>query len=280
MTYFVNLRAGDYGAVCDPYLLSGDPLAADPPLMTSVDWTALKSLAKGKRVVLASHGFNVSYVDGLRSLARLETAMAMRSGELFLGVLWPGDFAIPAINYPFEDKVAMHAGKRLGGFCNQWLAGATSLSFVSHSLGARVILQAVETLDRPARHVCVTAGAVNADCLSTEYAASARQSRAVSTLSSREDMVLALAFPLADPIADILDEDHRPFERALGREGPMSPYGDNITPYQIPDDPAYGHGDYLPPSDFKDDDPTGEWTRAAAFIARAVRGEAQTWPPG
>ncbi len=278
MTLYVNLRAGPYGAVCQPYVLEGDALEADPPQVASVLWTDLPARVKGKDVLLAAHGFNVPYEDGLQSLGRLETALNMRGTELFLGVLWPGDWAIPAINYPFEDKIAMHGGALLAGFCNRWLAGARSISFLSHSLGVRVILQAIEGLSRPARRVCITAGAVNADCLTAEFAASAADAGSIVTLSSREDMVLALAFPLADPIADLMDLDHWPFQRALGREGPVDPYGPNITPFEIPNSPAYGHGDYFPPAGFNPPPPNGEWKKAVAFMARAFRGQDQTWP--
>ncbi|HEY2658930.1 MAG TPA: alpha/beta hydrolase [Caulobacteraceae bacterium] len=278
MTLYVNLRAGPYGAVCEPYVLEGDALANDPPQVTSTPWSDLPGRVKGKDVLLAAHGFNVSYEDGVQSLGRLETALDMRSTEVFFGVLWPGDWMIPAINYPFEDKIAMHGGALLAGFCNRWLAKARSVSFLSHSLGARVILQAIEGLSRPARRVCITAGAVNADCLTAEFAASARDAGTIFTLSSREDMVLALAFPLADPIADVMDQDHRPFQRALGREGPLDPYGDNITPFEIPNAPPYGHGNYFPPGGPGDPSPDGEWKQAVAFMARAFRGQPQTWP--
>ena len=279
MSLFVNLRGGDYGAVCEPYLLQGDPLV-EPPLMTSVTSETMPALARGKDVLLATHGFNVPYVAGLRSLSRLELGLAMRPNELFLGVLWPGDWVIPAVNYPFEDKIAMHAGRLLGAWCNRWLSGARSLSFVSHSLGARVVMEACEALKQPAQVLCVTAGAVNAGCLNEEYASAARNTGAVVTLASAKDHVLSLAFPIGDLIADILDDDHRPFERALGRKGPTKPYGPTISPWEIPDDAAFDHGDYLPPSALAQPapDPAAKWTSAVGFMGRAFRRQAQTWP--
>ncbi|MDR3509139.1 MAG: alpha/beta hydrolase [Caulobacteraceae bacterium] len=281
MSYFVNLRAGDYGAVCEPYVLAGDVLA-DPPGMVSTPYEVLPNLVRDKNVLLSTHGFNVNYVDGLRALGRLEAVTGPTSSEAVFGVLWPGDWAIPAINYPFEDRIAVHAGRLLGAFCNRWFSGAQSLSFVSHSLGARVVLEAVAALKRPARSLCITAGAIGADCLGAQYKAAAKNCERVVTLSSREDLVLALAFPIGDLIADILDLDHKPFQRALGRRGPEKPFGPPITASQIPDASDYDHGDYLPPSSLKqpvpDPDPAAKWPAAAAFMARAFRGQRQTWP--
>ena len=157
MTLFANLRGSSYGAVVDPILIDGDPFAAEPPAMRAFPWPGVEQRFAGKDVVLVTHGFNVSYVSGLRSLARLEQALHLGPQVQFLGVLWPGDWVVPAINYPFAINVARHAGTKLGGFCNQWLANARSLSFVSHSLGARVILEAVQALHRRTRMLCVTA---------------------------------------------------------------------------------------------------------------------------
>ena len=279
MTYFVNLRAGAYGAVCDPYVLKGDG-TADPPVVTSVYWDALPILAKGKDVLLAAHGFNVSYESGLASLTRLEAALQIRPNELFLGVLWPGDWVVPAVNYPFEDNIASHAGTLLGGFCNRWLASATSLSFLSHSLGARVILEAIKASSRRVRRACITAGAVNAACLTEEYAAVVGNCDEIRTLSSRMDLVLELAYPPGDFLADILDPDHPPFEPALGRGGPISPYGPSIRAYEIADAPPYDHSNYFPPSGPLPP-PAGqppEWEAAVAFMASAFRGQTPAWP--
>ena len=279
MTYFVSLRAGPYGAVCDPYVLQGDGTAV-PPAMTPVFWNALPILARGKDVLLAAHGFNVSYQDGLQSLGHLEAALAMQPDELFLGVLWPGDWVIPAINYPFEDSIASHGGALLGGFCNRWLATARSVSFLSHSLGARVVLDAIKATTLPVRRACITAGAVNADCLTSEFQAAAQKCGQIRTLSSLEDLVLKFAYPPGDLLADMLDPDHQPFEPALGRGGPIAPYESTVLPSEIPDAPPYDHGDYFPPSIpvLPPASPADKWRAAVTFMACAFRGQTPTWP--
>ena len=247
MTLFVNLRAGPYGAVCSPYVLRGDPLADDPPMMTPMLWESIPPLARRRRVILAAHGFNVPYADSLRSLGRLEAALQIQPSELFLGVTWPGDWIVPAINYPFEEGVAAKAGRLLGAFCGRWLAGASTVTLVSHSLGARVILEAIKSSSRRIHHACLAAGAINDRCLIDEYAAAAENCDVITTLSSLEDTVLEYAYPLGDVLADVLLPDHRECEAALGRRGPAAPIPTRVTPYEIPDADGYDHHDYFPP---------------------------------
>jgi hypothetical protein len=277
LSNFINLRAGPYGATCEGYVLQGDASG-----VTSLPYESIAALVQNRNVLLATHGFNVNYVDGVSSLGRLETVLAPTSNEVVFGVLWPGEWAIPAVNYPFEDKIAAQCGRLLGAFCNRWLTGAASLSLMSHSLGARVMLETLAALQgRRVRSLCIAAGAIGADCLTDQYPTALQNCDAVVTLSSMEDLVLSLAFPVGDLIADILDADHKPFQRALGREGPETPYPDPpIGARQIADAADYDHGDYLPPSapDAVFPDPAAKWWQATAFIGRAFRGLPQTWP--
>lgn len=283
MTYFVNMRAGPYGALCTPFVLTGDALP-DPPQVTTVIWEAVPYLVKNRDVFLGTHGFNVPYADGLRCLQRLEAVLAPDpAAEAFMGVLWPGDWAIQAVNYPFEDSISSHAGALLGDFCNRWLKSARSISMVSHSLGARVILGAIKASNRRIRHACITAGAVNSAALREEYAAAAQNCDDIRTLSSMQDMVLRLAYPPGDFLADALDPDHPQFEPAMGRGGPTAPFGANIHPTEIPDAPPYDHGDYFPPGKLPEPLPPAppggpDWRNAARFMADALRGRQPSWP--
>ncbi len=238
----------------------------------------IEPIVNGKNVLFAVHGFDVSYQQGACSLGQLEPQLSLGLSDIYFGVLWPGDYWIPVINYPFEGDVAIDCGRRLATFCKLWLSRAQSISFVSHSLGARLVLETIENLDRTARAVCLTAAAVNKDCLSTEYAGATANSSAVSLLASHNDLPLRLAFPIADLIADLLHEDHTPFQPALGYDGPPRPAQPPILfPWQIPDGDDYGHGDYLPPaSGLATTD--AKWHRVARFMANAYRGQPQKWP--
>jgi hypothetical protein len=99
-------------------------------------------------------------------------------------------------------------------------------------------------------------------------------------LASDEDRVLQLAFPVGDPFANLLHDDHAFFSAALGRRGPARPIPSKTTPSQIPSSSRYDHGDYLPSGAVAPAvNPDAKWPDAAAFMARAFRLQTQTWPP-
>jgi hypothetical protein len=278
VTYFLNFRAQPTGGgVIDPTLWEGDGTTTTQR-WSAVSATAMATLLRGKNVLFATHGFNVNQTDGAKSLGLLDDYLALSLPNVFIAMLWPGDSYIPIVDYPFEGNVAIDAGNRLADFCNTSCAAAQSLSFASHSLGARFVLQAVANLagGRKARSVCLAAAAVNRDCLTAEYAAAAQNAERISALASHMDDVLKIAFVIGDPFADLLHDDHTPFEPALGYDGPPAPPPPQPvqSPWQIPDKANYGHSDYLPPVDPK------RWPNAANFIKRAFLGQPQTWPKG
>jgi hypothetical protein len=172
-TCFLNFRAQSVGGpVVDPYLLQGDG-TADPLMLSVVPWPRVSQVVSGKNLLFVTHGFNVSYQGGAAALELLARYLALPASYQFIGMLWPGDAAIPIIDYPFEGGPAMDSGRKLADFCNQWCAGAQSLSFVSHSLGARMVLQGIAGLNRRVRLLCMMAGAINRDCLTAEYSIAA-----------------------------------------------------------------------------------------------------------
>jgi hypothetical protein len=282
MTYYVNFRSRSVdGAVIAPSVYQGIA-DAGPLALTPIAWETVGSLVAGRNVLFAAHGFNVNQDWGARSLGQLEAYLQLTSADVFFGVLWPGDWWLPAVNYPFEGDDAMDCGRRLAGSCRRWMAAAQSFSFISHSLGARLVLEAVRNLHTPARSVCLTAAAINRDCLVSEYAAAAANASEISLLASRDDAVLQVAYQIGDPISVLLHDDHTPFQRALGYEGPPTPAAlPVVAPWQIPDQSGYGHGDYLPPGNAiqtPEEAQSAKWLRVADFMTRAYRGVARTWP--
>jgi hypothetical protein len=275
MTYFLNFRAQPVGGgVNDPVLWEGDGTTAAKQ-WSLVPSAQIPGLFRGKNVLFATHGFNVDQKSGANALGLLDKYLALAPPALFVAMLWPGDSFMPIVDYPFEGSVAIQAGNELADFCNTSCAAAQSLSFASHSLGARFVLQAVSQLNGKARSVCLAAAAVNQDCLTTEYAAATQKAERISLLASHEDDVLKIAFAVGDPFADLLHDDHSPFEPALGYDGPPAPPPQPVQyPWQIPDADDYGHSDYLPPTD------PNRWPNAADFIKRAFLGQSQTWPTG
>lgn len=271
--YMISLRSHRVGGgVAPPGFLSGDATAAGGK-MTPVSEQAMQSLLRGKDVIFATHGFNVNYEDGLLALGRLADNLALGARWQFVGILWPGDFWVPAINYPWEASDAVTCGNHIARLCNGMFSQAASFSFISHSLGGRVILQAATRIPK-VKMLCLTAAAVDSDVLSSkQYAAAYANSEKVYVLSSRKDKVLRYAYPAGDFFSDIFGDDDSPFRGALGRKGPRPfPSGGHAVHDPIPNEAAYDHGHYLPSS-------SGDrWKKVAAYMKAAVLGEHPVWP--
>jgi hypothetical protein len=161
-------------------------------------------------------------------------------------VLWPGDSIwLHGLDYPEEPKIADGAGQSLGPFLDANFGGAASISLASHSLGARVVLSTIANMKRPVRRLTIMAGAIDDDCLTTEFQAVVPKIGEISVLASHEDKVLSMLFPLGNVAGGILTAGHPWWHEALGRGGP-NPAPDHFqAPFEIPDDWGYDHGDYL-----------------------------------
>ena len=288
MTLYLNLRQLSVGGyVLDqPYMLEG-AAATNLSSLAAMSWASVAELVRGRNILFVVHGFNVNFAAGARMNDRLLPMLKLAESDLAIGILWPGDSFIPVVDYPFEGNVAIVAGKAVAAVCRTFLASARSFSFASHSLGARVVLQALLGLDRPARSVTLMAAAINQACLVQEYAAAARNSTTLSVLASKGDMVLKLAFPIGDPFADLLHGDHSVFEPALGYAGPTASEATLVEgPWQIPlpaspSNIDYNHGSYLPPSDAVAPLPAtnpASYVPVADYIANAFYGRSQIWP--
>ena len=252
MTLFVNLRASANGGIAAPNASAWD----DGTLPLSA--AEFANRVAGRDVLFATHGFNVDQQDGIAALSLWSQRCNLPDNCLFVGVLWPGDSKyVPVIDYPFEGDEAITCGQRLAEYLNANATRAESISFVSHSLGARTILEAVKRLDAKPRRVILMAGAIEDNCLAREYADAAAKVEEIYVLASRSDDVLKLAFPAGNLIGEILMHGH-PYNRtALGREGPARPIPSNlhVAAWQIPDGWDFGHGDYLPSGKIADEFP-------------------------
>jgi hypothetical protein len=244
MTNFLDVRA----------LSGGGGLSDKVQLKTATPQGGYEDLAGkdfasfiyGQNVLIATHGFNVNRSDGIAHLSYWQTLLSLPDSSVFLGLLWPGDSeSLYALSYPAEPKNAIGAGDMIADFVNNNFANAASVSFASHSLGARVILQAIAGINRPVRRAILMAGAIGDDCLTAEYAAVPAKVDAISVLASKQDDVLRFAFPIGDFAAEILDHTHPWWESALGRFGPTPIPANFKPPDRIPDSWNYGHGDYL-----------------------------------
>ena len=244
MTWFLNLRQyGTGGGVADQVTVMDDSGKRYP----GVPAEFLNDI-RGRDVLLATHGFAVSQKAGLQELTDWEGVLDLGPNGAFVGVLWPGDSCwLPFLHYPEEYNEADASGDLLAPFLEANFTSAVSISFSSHSLGARMVLQAVSGLQAiHPRRVMLMAGAIDADCLTTEYAKAAQAIGDISVLASREDWVLEFSFPVGNPVATLITPGHPYYKSALGREGPAPTTPAQVTsPWQLPDSWNYGHLDYL-----------------------------------
>jgi hypothetical protein len=91
------------------------------------------------------------------------------------------------------------------------------------------------------------AGAIDDNCLNTEFSEAATKIGAISVLASKKDTVLADLFPLGNLIGGIIAEGHPWWRGALGRYGPSPPPPPSIAiPTYVPENgsprPANGAG--------------------------------------
>jgi hypothetical protein len=284
--YFLNTRALPVGGGVGPLKVLDETNAVHPA-------SDVVSAVRGHDVLMVTHGFNVNQMAGLQELSNWAKLLSLGS-TVCVGMLWPGDARwIHVVDYPVEGNEAMAAGNDLASFINANFSGALSLSFASHSLGARVVMQTIAGLSRPSvRRLLLMAGAIDNTCLSSEYAAAAKKVQSISVLASRSDDVLEWAFPSGNFVSGLFSRGVPYVHEAMGREGPAEPYPspDNIhADWQIPGGWDYGHGSYLPPSPLGASPlqygplpyfPPPDMPPPPSFAPAALAGNASLWQPG
>lgn len=243
MTWFLDLRVqAKGGGVARQAAVYQDDVLKDA--------SDLKEAARNRDVLIVTHGFNVSREAGRQALSSWETWLSAPASILYVAVLWPGDSAwIPAIDYPIEGNEAISSGKLLADFVTtNFIGNAASLTMVSHSLGARVLLQTLRGIagKTRVRWLLLMAGAIDDTCLSDEYADAAQVVDRIAVLASHHDEVLQLAFPAGNFFAGIVTRGSPYWHAALGRDGPASPLDGKIrSGWEISDLWTYGHHNYL-----------------------------------
>jgi len=251
VTYFIDLRADNAG---------GNPVATIQDIFVRSDTDhnparslqpALLDAIRGRDVLLATHGFNVNRADGIDHLTRWNTWINLGPNGFYVGVLWPGDSRwLPVIDYPIEGNEAIRSGRLLADYLAANFPGVNSLSFASHSLGARTMLETIRNLPRTSfklNSLTIMAGAIDDTCLSDEYKDAAVLLNKISVLASDCDDVLKLAFPAGNPVAGIVTRGHPYWHGALGRYGPNPPnQPSSLMPTRIlPDTFQFGHHSYI-----------------------------------
>ncbi|HUB00464.1 MAG TPA: alpha/beta hydrolase [Terracidiphilus sp.] len=249
MTQFIDLRHQPVGGelVKTVALGQGTTLSDYTGLLTA----DLLAAVRDRQVLIATHGFNVNRADGIASLSNWERLLQLPPGSAFVGLLWPGDSVwAHGLDYPDEPKVADDAGKLLAPYLDANFEGAASISFASHSLGARVVLSTIARMNLPVRRLTLMAGAINDNCLNKEFQAAAAKVGAISVLASKKDTVLSRLFPIGNFFAGIIDAGHPWWRAAIGHRGPVKTWPSSfVPPFEIPDAWDFNHGDYLQVND-------------------------------
>jgi len=247
MTFFLDVRTNPVGGPLGTSvsLYQGSNLAN----YASASRDQIVQHIQGRHVLIGTHGLNVNRADGIEHLDTWSGLLLQLNPTLdaFVGLLWPGDSIwLHGLDYPEEPKIADDAGHLLAPFLDDLLTAAASVSFSSHSLGARLVLRTISLMKTRVRHAMLMAGAIDDNCLTDEFQSAAVNVGTISVMASKGDEVLALAFPLGNFLSGIFDVGHPWWHGALGRNGPRQPWPANFkAPFQIPDGWHFSHGDYL-----------------------------------
>jgi esterase/lipase superfamily enzyme len=194
------------------------PNLKNTDLFTELDMDNLMAQAMGKHVLVLVHGFrsplkNVAdaYDTLLKQLVQ-SGLMGHPHYELVLGFTWPG----------FTTRLgffaAMPSASRSAGYFRQLLVrlcrSAKTVDVQTHSLGARVALQALSATDEVyADNLMLTAPAVDNECLEPqkEFHEVLDNCRRCLVYHSAKDNVLKVGYTFAG------------LNRALGLRGPEHP---------------------------------------------------------
>ncbi len=296
MTLFIDFRSEASRGVVMPAKF-GETAAGNLNATehTPIDAAIVRGRAQSKHVLFVCHGFNVNRAKGITSAVRMEAHLQLKTAPypidpgttLFVGVLWPGDW-YNVLNFPTEARDAISTGNYLATAIRNTFDLAASISFASHSLGARVILTAAAGISpRKADQIILTAPAADNNTLVKQHVAARNNANAVHVLSSKRDRTLKYVYPAGDAISDILGDDDSPFNAALGYRGPKPAVMDRVVPFGIPGKPHnggpqnpallsdYDHCDYFPP--FSNDSDAKSRT-VSNYIAAAFSGKGTRWP--
>lgn len=261
MTFILDFReANRGGAVVPGHLMKGSE----------------DDLRRASKVTFLVHGFNVSRRDGTEKLTRLAGLLPAAADGAVVAVLWPGDHFVRALSYPFEGRDADGSAAMLARYIGQVLRPGTEISFVTHSLGARLAMETVKRLRRRGyvfRQICLMAAAIDDFSLAEprDYRAATREADRVVVLASRKDRVLRFTYPVADLLQAFLFFWRDTAGVALGFHGPRparrAPIPPGVYREQIPKSRGSGHGDYLP-----EDQPNPNQRSAAQFADEVLQG--------
>lgn len=260
------------------------------------DWDEVTKALTDKRICFFVHGFNVNRDHGwagggvlgqqmLGAGPTLTGAVQAAGFDLVIPVLWPGDWYLP-INYPFELGDVRKTAHYFADFLASIARSAASVSFASHSLGARVILETLTKFVQRGYTVptfdaaIMAAAAANEDVLDDpNYSLGVQALRRIIVVSSMKDSVLANTFPAGNAVEAALWKNDKGSARALGRYGPKalkpdSPAKGKVSWFEVALTADCGHDGYLPWPWDKAEHPTKPGLLANGWTANRLNFEA------
>lgn len=178
-----------------------------------------KTTIAGKKLLLLIHGYN-NDEKAIRSSYNIIEKMMTTHGllgpgtpyDLLIGYAWPGGDL--ALSYTFAKKRAEKAAPRVQTMLLSIAANAAALDINTHSLGARVALQALKGVPgKPMRGLYMLAPAVDDESIENgqKFYSSTQACQKAYVFHSKFDPVLKNWFVLGD------------FDQALGANGPEDP---------------------------------------------------------
>lgn len=185
------------------------------PFTTLTEQQFLARTANKKCLVLV-HGYRNEASAAVKAYRKLVDS-AKAAGILFdevVGYLWPGGWSV--LSFHAAVIRANWSGKRFEkNLLSLGAAGAT-VDIQTHSLGARVAMEALDRGSARARNVQLTAPAIDNESVEhTEiYEDGVRACSALYVFHSKNDKVLKRAYRIGD---------FPEFDRALGYKGPQHP---------------------------------------------------------
>jgi len=273
MNYILDFRASTTGgAVVPGIVMPGPGLGTELQLRVE------------PRITFLLHGYNVNRENGRASLLRLAARLSASQNEAVVAVLWPGDHWTRAVSYSFEGRDADDSAQALAEYVKTYITRSTDISFVSHSLGARVVMETIKRLGAyRIRQVVLMAPAIDDSSLANPkvYQVAAGGADRVAVLASRKDNTLRYAYPAGDALQAFIFFWKDVVDLALGYHGPRRSKTFEIPvkvyAVQIPDERSSDHGHYIPGNPLEDvagDPAIANRLSAARFADEVLRGEA------
>ncbi|HWO40564.1 MAG TPA: alpha/beta hydrolase [Candidatus Eisenbacteria bacterium] len=267
MIYILDFRASDVGGAVVPGRLIRP---AGPVAFGTED-----DLVRESKFTFVIHGFNVSRRDGRERLVYLANRLPSAADGAILAVLWPGDHWVGPASYPFEGNDADDSAAELARYIERVIPPGSPLGFVSHSLGARVVMETLKRLigrGYAIGPVCLMAAAIDDFSLADpeDYRNAVDMAERIAVLASHEDEVLKLAYPTGDLLQAFIFFWRDSAGLAAGYHGPKPsgehPLQGHVYHFQIPDVRNSDHGDYIP-----DSSPSANQLSAAAFADQVLK---------